>query len=156
MWSRSGTKWLPLIGAAFVLLGVLMMLLGWRGAATTPLVFEQIPYLISGGEIGGALVTLGGLVYVSYWLTVLARDQRETHRLLAELLAQGLVGNREPAVTAVEVSTLVATARGDMVHRSDCPVVKDREGLRAVGLDSPGLKRCGICHPEALQLASGS
>ena len=153
MWSRSGTKWLPLIGSAFVLLGVLLMLLGWRGAATTPLVFEQIPYLISGGQIGAALVTLGGLVYFSYWLTVLVRDQRETHRLLSELLAAAQ-GDRSSAETAAPVPAgLLATARGDMAHRPDCPVVKDRQDLRSLSPQQAGLKPCGICRP--LLLASG-
>lgn len=154
MWSRSGTKWLPLIGAGFVMLGVLLMLLGWRGASTTPLVFEQLPYLISGGELGGALVTLGGLVYFSYWLTVLVRDQRETHRLLGELLTLAQGDRPTSQAAAAGTPALVATARGDMAHLPDCPVVKDREDLRPLGADAAGLKLCGICHP--LTLASGS
>jgi hypothetical protein len=154
VWSRYRTRWLPLIGTAFVLLGVLMILLGWRGASTTPLVFEQLPYLISGGQLGAALVTLGGLVYFSYWLTVLVGDQRETHRLLGELLAQAQADRAPSERTAQVALLLVATAKGDMAHLPDCPVVKDRKDLRSLSPDGAGRKLCGICHP--LPLASGS
>lgn len=49
-------------GAASVVLGILLILLGWVGAARTARQIEQIPYLISGGLLGLALVFLGGLL----------------------------------------------------------------------------------------------
>jgi hypothetical protein len=139
VWSRTGTKALPYVGAALIFVGIALILLGWRGAANTPLLFEQVPYLISGGLLGTALVALGGLLYFSYWLTVVARDQRETHRLLEALLEQGSGKPAEPIS-----QSLVVTARGNMVHRETCPVVRDRDDLRPVG-DSSGLESCGIC-----------
>lgn len=139
MWSRTGTKVLPYLGAAAVFFGIALILSGWRGAANTPLVFEQVPYLISGGLLGAALVALGGLLYFSYWLTVLAGDQRETHRLL-----QALLDKESPRPSEPMTDSLVITGKGNMVHRGHCPVVRDRDDLRSVG-DTSGLESCGIC-----------
>jgi hypothetical protein len=41
----------------------------------------------------------------------------------------------------------VATERGTLFHRPDCPVVANKENLRAVDADTPGLRPCQICAP---------
>jgi hypothetical protein len=140
VWSRTGTRALPYVGAAAIFLGIALILLGWRGAANTPLVFEQVPYLISGGLLGAALVALGGLLYFSYWLTVIARDQRKTHQLL-----EALLDKRSPQPTDSSAQALVVTARGNMVHVASCPVVRERNDLRPVS-DTSDLESCGICN----------
>src|SRR5688500_19384429 len=66
--------------------GIVVVLLGWWGAAHTPFVFEQIPYLISGGLLGVALVTGGGLLYMGSWLARLAEQQREESQQLRDVL----------------------------------------------------------------------
>ena len=55
-------RWVLLPGAACVTLGFGLILLGWVGAARTARQIEQIPYLISGGLLGLALVFLGGVL----------------------------------------------------------------------------------------------
>jgi hypothetical protein len=40
----------------------LLVILGWAGAAGTPLLFERIPYLISCGLLGLGLIFCGGFV----------------------------------------------------------------------------------------------
>ncbi len=75
-----------IVGAALLPLGILVILLGWYGASHTPYVFEQVPYLISGGVLGLALVTAGGLLYFGYLLSRLIIEQREhTAELLQAL-----------------------------------------------------------------------
>lgn len=74
-------------GSVLVCLGVSLVLLGWDGASGTPLVFEQIPYMISGGLLGLGLIVLGGLVYFAYWLSLLVRDNRQERRQLIALLS---------------------------------------------------------------------
>lgn len=72
-------RWMLVPGSIAVLLGFSVMLLGWVGAARTAREIEQIPYLISGGLIGLALVVLGGLLLVStFWVAVLRKlsDER--------------------------------------------------------------------------------
>ena len=132
---------LSLVGALLGVVGLLLILVAWNGTAHTALVFEQIPYLVSGGQLGTALVVLGGFLYFSSWLTVLVHDQRETHRLLGELLKASPSAETAPALR------LVATSRGDMVHLETCRVVAGRTDLRPGDLLT--MRPCGICTPDA-------
>ena len=71
-------RWVVVPGAAAVLLGLNFILFGWWGAAHTARQIEQIPYLISGGLFGLALIFLGGLVLASaFWIVLLRRSQQE-------------------------------------------------------------------------------
>jgi len=143
MRDRRGPQVLSLVGAVLGLVGFLLILVAWNGTAHTPLVFEQIPYLVSGGQLGTAFVVMGGFLFFSSWLTVLVQDQRETHRLLGEILAAQLAGgNASRAVS----TRLVATAHGDMVHRDSCRVVAGRTDLRPGDLAT--MRPCGICAPD--------
>lgn len=63
-------------GAVAVSLGLLLVSLGWLGASRTIYVFEQVPYLISGGIFGGCLVIAGSLSYFGYWLTKVHEESR--------------------------------------------------------------------------------
>ena len=78
---------LLVVGAVLVPLGIALVLLGWQGASNTPLVFEQIPYLISGGLLGLGLMVLGGLVYFGYWLSLLVKESRLERREMIGLLS---------------------------------------------------------------------
>ena len=61
-----------------VVLGFVLMTLGWVGASHTARQIEQIPYLISGGLIGLALVVLGGiLLAATFGVAVLRKVQEE-------------------------------------------------------------------------------
>ena len=94
-------------GAVLIVAGVALMIFGWTGAAHTFRQIEQIPYLISGGLIGLALVILGGLLLASaFWMTVLRRFTEEAEeRSAAQLRAletrlEALVANTAPAPAA--------------------------------------------------------
>lgn len=64
------------VGAVGIALGLLLVALGYLGASHTIYVFEQIPYLISGGIFGGCLVVAGSLAYFGHWLTKVHADSR--------------------------------------------------------------------------------
>lgn len=142
MRDRRAPQVLSLVGAVLALVGFLLILVAWNGTAHTPLVFEQIPYLVSGGQLGTALVVTGGFLFFSSWLTVLVQDQRETHRLLGEILATQLASTSPRRVS----TRLVATAHGDMAHRDTCRVVAGRTDLRPGDLAT--MRACGICAPD--------
>jgi hypothetical protein len=157
-------------------LGVLLIVLGWEGAAHTSRLFEQVPYLISGGILGGSLVVFGGFLYFAYWLTKLVYEGRTQTRQLADLLtridarletleepmmASVLLGSPETravrsrdgapravATTRPGKSQFVATPTGTMYHRRDCAVVAGKTGLRPVPAGAAGFKPCRICDPE--------
>ena len=83
------TGWLLRAAWAGLTLGPLLIGLGWYGSAQTILPFEQIPYLISGGLLGLAVVIVGGFLYFSYWLTRMVQATTEAQRA-AEAHAQRL------------------------------------------------------------------
>lgn len=72
------------IGAVLVLAGLVLIGSGWWGASGTRDVSEQIPYLISGGVLGLALVIAGSALLVAqglrsflrFWLLRLIAEQR--------------------------------------------------------------------------------
>jgi len=73
-------------GVGFAVIG-----LGWWGASGTKYVYQEIPYVISGGIFGAALVVVGGLLFARYsaarllrfWLARLVADQQiQTDRVV--------------------------------------------------------------------------
>lgn len=153
-------RWLMIGGAAGVVVGLLAIILAWVGASRTPYVFEQTPYLISGGLLGLAIAVVGGLFYFSYWITRQVQETRrqadETGaalRQIRDLLAAGAVSAASTSkVSATGNGSYVATEKGTMFHRPDCVVVAGREDLRAVDPDAEGFEPCRICDP--LQVSS--
>ena len=78
-------------GIAIALAGLIAIGLGWWGASGTKYVYQELPYVISGGIFGLALVLLGVVVFVRYslarllryWLARLVADQQvQTDRLV--------------------------------------------------------------------------
>lgn len=154
------------VGAAVLLpLGLVLVVLSWWGAARTPFLFEQVPYLISGGLLGLGLVITGGFVLFGSWI---ARTSREQQALTLELLEavrsvrdeiaglpQAMPGGAAAAANGGRKRTsngagsgLVATANGSMLHRPDCVVVSQREDVHAVTAKEAGsLTSCRLCDP---------
>ena len=87
--ARSGDllRMILMPASVLLLLGFAFMLLGWWGASHTHRQIEQIPYLISGGLIGFAMVVLGGLLLATaIWLSTLQQvQQRADERAAAQL-----------------------------------------------------------------------
>lgn len=149
-------RYLLIAGGILVPLGLLFVVLGWVGASQTVLLFEQLPYIASGGMLGLALVVAGGFVYWSYWLTVLIREARTDRTELTaglarmeDLLERVLLAQAPGLVEAFEDGRLVATPRGSMLHRPDCPTVANRDDLRTVAAGDPGMLPCRLCDPLA-------
>lgn len=61
------------VGLALPVLGLILIGVAWYSASDTPYVADQIPYLISGGVVGLALVLIGIGLFVRYSLTRLFR-----------------------------------------------------------------------------------
>jgi hypothetical protein len=141
---------LSLVAAVLLPLGLLVIVQGWYGAAHTPYLFEQVPYLISGGLVGLALVTGAGLLYFGAWVARSAGAQQrvaeETLGLLREI-RDGLGDSTRTTRSANGHAGFVATAHGSMWHRPDCAAVAGRSDLRSIGRDGGGLQPCALCDP---------
>ena len=130
-------------------LGLLLIVLGWYGSAQTVLPFEQMPFLISGGVLGSALVTGGGFLYFAYWLTVGVREdraERVTTRLHHERVESLLTLLTQHLTHPGEESRTVVTSEGTMLHRADCAVTVGQAVTEAPF--GPELAICGICRPQ--------
>ncbi|MEY2430307.1 MAG: hypothetical protein QOC92_32 [Acidimicrobiaceae bacterium] len=81
-------RWMLVPASILVILGFNFMLFGWIGASGTFRQIEQIPYLISGGLVGLALVFLGGLLLAStFWVVVTKKMQAESEERTRQLVA---------------------------------------------------------------------
>src|SRR5438067_5530389 len=61
-WRWAGRASRPVVGWVLIGLGALAILVGYFGISDRVLVAEQLPYLISGGIGGMALVIIGGVM----------------------------------------------------------------------------------------------
>jgi len=86
-----------IISIALILGGFVAIGLAWHGAARSLNVAEQLPYLVSGGVGGLALIAAGaGVLAVQssrYWN---ARERRQLDRLISVASVDALTDDREP------------------------------------------------------------
>ena len=96
------------LAGALVLVGLLAIAVGWFGAGGNNDVWQQIPFLVSGGIGGAALVALGVVAYLSYEHL---EDRRAVATLVDRLdeLELGLAGEFD--ALAAEVRGLAASTR---------------------------------------------
>ena len=145
-----------LVGSVLAPLGLVLVGLAWLGASHTPVLQEQVAYLVSGGLGGVSLVVIGSLLYFSHWQTEQVHETRaQTAQVVAALAGMTAALDRlADAVASGGGSRLVATPSGALSHRDDCQVVRGRTDLRPVG---PGeeLTPCRLCQPAA-QLVQGA
>lgn len=147
---------LMVLGGVLVPLGVLVILLGWYGASRTSNVYEQVPYLISGGLLGLALVFVGAFLYFGHWLTRLVQEQRSrsaavvdaVNRLTDAVGRQAVAPSADGRSGTAPEPVLVATGSGTMAHRPGCRAVAGKPGVRPVTA-ADGLAPCRLCDPYA-------
>ncbi len=93
---------------ALAIAGLVVIGLGWWGASGTKYVYQELPYVISGGIFGVALVFLGAALFarysvarlLRYWLARLVADQQiQTDRVV------DAIAKLADAVTRESVST---------------------------------------------------
>jgi len=160
--------WQILAGAILLPLGIAVILLGWAGAAHGRVDQQQIPYIISGGLLGLAVVIVGCFFYWAHWLYRIydqadlhhqeaMREQAEQMRALIEVLRPEQVsalngvgtGGGAPASPNGTSPSYVATPTGSNFHSPSCPIVANRlASVRSVSADeAAAMKPCRICDP---------
>lgn len=135
------------LSVTLMVIGVILIFLGWNGAASRDFVEGQLPYVISGG--------ISGLVLVGAGLTLALVQQlrRTTGRLESKLewLAETIAARDRAGPTAVPESGPLVVAGASSYHTTDCHLVADRDDLQAM---SPAaavdreLTPCRICEPH--------
>jgi len=138
------TRYARLLGLAFCMAGFAAIALGWVGAARKACVDCQIPYLISGGAAGVALMVFGA------GLLLMAQMRTEARRLSARLeYMTGALTKSIGGVPTTSANGKVVAGRSTF-HLPDCRLVKDKPGLDLVTVEAAvhdGLDPCRICDP---------
>jgi hypothetical protein len=147
--------WQIIAGAVLLPLGLVIILLGWYGAAHARVVQQQIPYLVSGSFIGLGLMTAGGLLFWAHWLYRIYDQADVQHRELLDAInglqsGGGVIKAAAAPVRAARAtsSRFVATASGSNFHVPGCAVVSGRTGTRSVtAKQAASMQPCRICDP---------
>jgi hypothetical protein len=147
-------------GAVLLPLGLVVIILGWYGAAHTPYQYDQLSYLVSGGLLGLGLTFCGGFLYFGAWLARIASDNRDTAKRLSDTLlvladvvshsaavAEDGARSHTSAAARDAGGVLVVAGNGSTVHRADCALVAHRDDLHPPGGDAPNLTPCRLCKP---------
>jgi len=152
-WAKLGGQ----LGIGYCLAGLALIFLGWNGAATYDRVPAQMPYLVSGGLGGLALVVIGAALIVVQSnradraaLQVSLDELRDAVERLASPGADGRAASAPSAVGAGAVPEVVAGPSA--YHRSDCRLVVGQADLVAMSLSAArarGLDACRICTPAS-------
>ena len=150
----------PYLGYILIAIGGILLLAGYLGVSREVIVARQIPYLVSGGLVGLALITLGGRLLLiedlrrdSGRLDRLEKAVQELHQVLlyrpdAPPLSSDTIVN---ANGARQASKLMVLPGGESFHRPDCPVIGDKTSGRSVTLETAqrkGLRACPLCQPQ--------
>ena len=163
-WVWVGRALRPYVGWICAAVGFLVIIIGWFGVSGQALVAKQLPYLISGG-IGGIAIVGVGAAYVaveqirrdSGRLDRLERMVEDLHAVLLSRPDAPSVRTFEPgAAPAMEVSAngtggLVALPVGQTYHRPACSMVQGKERVERVTpatVSARGLRPCRLCEPE--------
>jgi hypothetical protein len=174
IWRWAGDAIRPVLGWILTIVGAVALILGYLGVSGEVLVARQLPYVVSGGLAGIAMVFLGG-IYLG------AQDVRRSterilrlERLVGELHAVLLT---HPDVSPDTVGTgpvtrgatavtddaptdqlavlngaggeLFALPNGSTFHRRQCAALggKSAERLDVAAVEERSLKACKLCEP---------
>jgi hypothetical protein len=120
-------NWDRVLAVLLIVAGVVMLIVGWFGISGTGLVAEQLPYLISAGLGGIALVALG----CTAWLSADLQDEWRRMDSIEERL-RGLTGPAQPSAAASEVTGQVPVAAATAASNGS-----GRKPARRAGSRSP-------------------
>ena len=159
-WKWVGRATRPVWGWILVGAGFLLVLVGYLGISRESIVAKQLPYLISGGIGGIALVGFGAML-------VGTEDLKRTHEridrlealvtdLHATLLSRPdapVLGsaNGESAEAHQAPQSLLALPGGQSYHRADCSMIQGKREAKPVTASAAkrdGLKPCRLCEPQ--------
>lgn len=143
------------LGLLLVAAGLVVIGIGWNGAAgaggqinhVTDL-RAQLPWLLSGGVLGLALVVFGATLVVVHNARV---DRARLEHKLDQLVD---AVSRGASTTAPSSAAGLYVAGGTSYHKPDCRLAAGRSDVSyvtAAEASTAGLQPCRICRPEAVE-----
>jgi hypothetical protein len=146
----------PYVGWLFLVVGGLLIFLGYLGVSRESLVAKQLPYLLSGG-LGGVLLAVIGAYFLG--TEELRKDSGRLERLerqVGELHAALLSRPDAPRLEAPSTngsghrpSHVVVVESGETFHRPGCSLAegKPQDELSQTEAIRQGLRPCPVCEP---------
>ena len=149
------------LGLLVVALGLLAIGLGWNGMAGgggqvsgVTLLQAQLPWLVSGGILGLALVVLGGAMMVVHNArNDRARLEAKLDELVTIVARSAMSGTQAYPQTPASTEGLFA-AGGASYHRPDCRLVQGRDEIAfmtAAEVADRDLRACRVCRPASVE-----
>jgi hypothetical protein len=161
------------LAIGYILVGMFLVFLGWNGAASYDRVSAQIPYLVSGGIGGLALVVVGSGLMIAQSnradRAALQATLDELRDAVDRVAASGVsTGSAPPATgpptgpppgpaaartswSAPEVGADEVVAGPSAYHREECKLIVGQSGLAVMTVaaaEGSGLTACRICLPS--------
>ncbi|MDX6200420.1 MAG: hypothetical protein QOJ79_3571 [Actinomycetota bacterium] len=133
------------LALAIIFVGFVGILVGWNGTAGNLVLAAQIPYIVSGGLGGVALVIVGAALMV----TQNARQDRQRLEGVLMQLVEAQQGTGSGVVPS-DVDGLFAAGTASY-HVPGCRLVDGREEVTyvtAAEAAARDLKPCRVCQPE--------
>jgi hypothetical protein len=152
------------LGLLVVALGLLAIGLGWNGMAGgggqvggVTLLQAQLPWLVSGGILGLALVVLGAAMMIVHNAR---NDRARLETKLDELVT--IIARSAMSSAAAYPGTPTSTqglfaAGGASYHSPECRLVQGRDEIRFVTAEEVadrGLRACRVCKPASVETLS--
>jgi len=147
------------IGLGLVALGLLVVALGWNGAAGIADLRAQTPYLLSGGFLGVGLVVFGAALMTAHYHR---RDRVHLEGTLDRLVGAVdasrplTAGTATPRTAPADAAGLVAAGSASY-HVPTCRLVEGRADttyLLPAEAVSNGLLPCRVCKPDDVLAAA--
>ena len=154
-WHWVWTAVRPVVGWVLAALGALALFLGWYGVSGEALTSKQLPYLVSGGLTGIALVVVASAFLatedIRRQLSRVDDLQRKVDDLYA-LFVEDLVAPApiSPPVASGTTDAVVALPAGTSYHRADCTLVAGKAEAAVVDartIRARTLRPCRVCDP---------
>jgi len=145
------------LGLVLVAVGLLVIGIGWNGAAGAggqingqTDIRAQLPWLLSGGVFGLALVVFGAAMVIVHNARL---DRSRLEAKLEELV--DVMARSAPAAPATPTSAAgLFVSGGTAYHRPECRLVAGRSDLGYVtATEAAGraLNPCRVCRPDAAE-----
>lgn len=148
LWVWSAVR--PVLGWVLAGLGALALLLGWYGVSGEALTAKQLPYLVSGGLTGIALIIVAAVFLATEDVRRSLARVDDLQRKVDDLYAL-FVADLEGSSGSVPAAQWVALPAGTSYHRPECALVqgKDATGVDLTAVHRRALRPCRVCDPGA-------
>jgi hypothetical protein len=142
----AGVRNARVLGIVLIVGGGVALGLGWAGMASKDCAQCQLPYIVSGGALGLALIVLGSVMFILAQMRVAQESFRDQIRQINQAVIRmaGLTGAGDNG------GGQAVLAGSSTYHRPECRLVQGKSGLERMAAETAalqGLTPCRVCNP---------